>query len=108
MSGLDQARENLHTMDMQIAKLEYETRERIVRCTGLDGDADLVSREEWGKFNEQVRPLREQREHLAKAIATIVGMAAPPPMFIKGAITDAYESGWRPDGFGGAPLRRDR
>lgn len=28
-----------------------------------------------------------------------------PPLFLKGAITDAYATGWRPNGFGGRPLR---
>lgn len=82
MNDLDQARDTVAYLDLEIRKLEYETRQRIERMTGLDGDNDLVSRQEWGKFNEQVLPMREQREHLARAITTIASMTAPPPMLL--------------------------
>lgn len=82
MTDLEQARETLAEYDRQIAKLEYETRQRVERMTGLDGDADFVSRQEWSRFNLQVAPIRSARDHLAKAIATIVGMAAPAPVII--------------------------
>lgn len=82
MSDLDQARETVRELDRMIAKLEFDTRERIARMTGPDGDADLVSRQEWTKFNREVQPIREQREHLAKAITTIFSMAPLPPMIV--------------------------
>ena len=82
MDDMQAARDAIHQIDITIAKLEHETNERVTRGTGLDGDYSIVSREEWGKFYDQVRPLRAQREAIVQAMATVHSMQAPPPMII--------------------------
>jgi hypothetical protein len=82
MNDMQAARDAIHQIDMTIANLERETNERITRGTGLDGDYSIVSREEWGRFHDQVRPLRAQQEAIIQAMVTVHSMQEPSPMII--------------------------
>lgn len=82
MVDLGPSQDALAEIDRTIAKLDRETRERIIRRTGLDGDADLVSRDEWRKFYDQVLPLREHREAIVRAMVDVLSSETPPPVIV--------------------------
>lgn len=80
MTSLDSARETIALFDRNLAQEETATRlhvERLV-AAGLSYDSEQV-REAWSMCAAKTRPLRDARENLVKAIATIVGMVAPAP-----------------------------
>lgn len=83
MSDLEQPRKHLAEIDQQIAELERETHDRIERYANYNMDQRRMRREEWSRFEDQVRPMREEREYIAKTIANIVALQAPPPVVIQ-------------------------
>ncbi len=84
MNDIEAAREAIATLDIEIAKVEQETRERVARIPDTEqrGPGYLTARQEWSTFEARVRPLRDQREVLVKAIATIEGLKAPAPIIV--------------------------
>jgi hypothetical protein len=80
-TSLDSARETIALFDRQIAELEEATRQHAKRLES-DGRRDLITAA-WDSCAKQTRPLRAAREKLVNAVATIVGMTAPPPMIVQ-------------------------
>lgn len=76
MTDLEAAQEHLARLNRLIAEERWATHQRVERCTGLDGDSDLVSRREWGAYYQRVRPLELERDAVIKLL--VVVQAAKP------------------------------
>lgn len=64
---------------------EYEaTIERVNRLRDAlrEHQIEEQEREEWARFNDRVRPLREQIEAMGKAIADLRSVRAPAPIIV--------------------------
>ncbi len=83
MTSLDSARETIAIYDRKIAQAQDETRRLVERlhAAGIGYKSKQV-KDAWDKCADRIRPMRDAREALVKAIATIVGMTAPAPVII--------------------------
>lgn len=79
------ARETIALLTRQVKEAEYDTRKRIEQMTGLDGDFDLVSRREWGRFYEQMAPTQRQLSALIRTVVDYEELQALPPMLVNKA-----------------------
>ena len=68
----------LNDVVRRIKQDEHETRLRIDRMVGLDGDADRVSRREWRLHRERTSCLARQRDAILKAMAEQLAVSPPP------------------------------
>lgn len=77
--SLDSARETIAIFDRKISEAEAETRARVDRmvAAGGAGCASEAVAKEWDKCEAELRMIRESREALVKAVATIIGMVPP-------------------------------
>jgi len=83
--SLQSARETIALFDRQIAEAEAQTRSRVerLRSEGYEYDDPAITKE-WDECGLRLRLVREAREKLVSAVATIVGMV-PTPAIIKSA-----------------------
>lgn len=79
---LVEAQELLAIIDRAIAKDEHETRERIVRCTGLDGDPDFVSSQEWQSHHRRMARIRAERVVIINLLANMLANTMPAPVVV--------------------------
>lgn len=83
-TSLDSAREVIASFDRQIAELEGETRQHVerLRADGYGYASEQVAKA-WDACAEKTRAMRKARESLVSAVATIVGMTAPPTLIVR-------------------------
>jgi hypothetical protein len=72
-----EAEEALGRIAAAIKQDECETRQRIDHMTGLDGDYDLVCRQEMAKHFDRVRVLQRQHDELVRLIAHRIACDVP-------------------------------
>lgn len=86
-ASLDSARETVAIFDQKIVQAEDETRRLVERlhAAGIGYKSQQV-KDAWDRCADQIRPMRDARESLVKAMATIVGMTAPAPI-----VMDAHQ-----------------
>lgn len=80
--AMSDAREALAHIAAALKREEYETRQRIERMTGLDGDYSVISRVEWKRHFDRFRPMQRQHDELLKLMVTRIAFEVPGPIVI--------------------------